>query len=95
MIFSFGAFLLVLVLFYYALILLSDTIILKINNQSKYSTLNSFLKFFEHDSVKRISGYTAFLISLWNFFAPDFGSVHGGLTLVGALVPSTILFLTH
>ncbi|MGL4394806.1 MAG: hypothetical protein ACRCS8_06250 [Brevinema sp.] len=93
MIFSFGTFLLIVVLFYYALILLSDTILLKIKEHQHLAQFESMLEFLGDQKVKELSGYGAFLLSLWNFFAPDFGSVYGGLTLIGALIPSTMLFL--
>ncbi|MGL4561936.1 MAG: hypothetical protein ACRCV0_06595 [Brevinema sp.] len=92
MLFSFGAFLLVLILFYFSIILLSDQILLKINNNPKFLHINSILLFLEQPFVKSISGYIGLLISLWNFFAPDFGDVNGGFTLIGALVPSIVLF---
>ena len=45
------------------------------------------------ESIKKYMGYTALLFSVWNFFGPNFGSIYGGLPLIGALIPSVILFL--
>lgn len=45
------------------------------------------------ETVKKNMGYTALLFSVWTFFGPNFGSIHGGLPLIGALIPSIILFL--
>ncbi len=95
-----GVFLLVLALFYYAILLLAHPISDAINNRiSKQDSPSSFvlklkegLLFLENDKVRMISGHVAIILALWNFFAPDFGSIYGGITLIGALIPATMLF---
>lgn len=91
--FSFGVFLLVLSLLYFATALLSGFFLQKLNNNEKYKKIQSVLVWMQQDEVKTTSGYIGFLIALWNFFAPDFGDSYGGFTLIGALVPSVVLFL--
>ena len=55
--------------------------------------MQEVLLFLQTETVKEYMGYSALLFSVWNFFGPNFGSLYGGLPLIGALIPSIILFL--
>ena len=55
--------------------------------------MQEFLLVLQTETIKKYMGYTALLFSIWNFFGPNFGSIYGGLPLIGALIPSIILFL--
>lgn len=98
---SLGVFLLVTVLLYFSILLLIPKIDQMVTNfinkqahpSSLLSTLQKIVSFLNLDSVRIYSGYTALLLALWNFFAPDFGSISGGITLLGALIPSVMLFI--
>ncbi|MGL5253492.1 MAG: hypothetical protein ACRC9L_00465 [Brevinema sp.] len=95
----FGVFLLTIILFYYSVVLLSEQIIKAIDSIIVSSNiprpgLRRFKRNIEklcHSSIRQGSGLLAFLFAFWNFFAPDFGS--GGITIVGALIPSIALFV--
>lgn len=91
--FSLGIFLFTLCLYYYALIFLAHKgeVYLESKNPNNLSFLSKILISLQNPKVRTISGFIAFLIALWNFFAPDFGSVRGGITIIGALIPSLLL----
>jgi len=98
MFYSLGSFLLCLCLYYYSLLFLAQQIqsfidSKNIDNNSSLLPIFNFLVILQSTKVRTNSGYIAFLIALWNFFAPDFGSISGGITIIGALLPSIILFI--
>lgn len=97
---NFGVFLFTVALFYYAILMLSDqwgsAIEQSIAKKDQPSGILVFLKkgadLFTQPKVRKISGFIAFFLALWNFFAPDFGSF-GNITVIGALIPCLILFI--
>ncbi len=50
--------------------------------------MNSIKAFFDKGSVRFILALSGLVIGIWNFFAPDFGYIEGGPTILGALFPS-------
>jgi len=96
-----GVLLLVGILATFSIVLLAKQIEIHLSSyiSKKDIPSNSVLKmqevllFLQTETVKEYMGYTALLFSVWNFFGPNFGSIDGGLPLIGALIPSIILFL--
>lgn len=97
---NFGIFLFTVVLFYYAILMLADqwgsAVEQSLAKKDHPSGIPVFLKkgadVFTQQQVRKISGFIAFFLALWNFFAPDFGSF-GSITVIGALIPCLILFI--
>ena len=95
----FGVFLLTVILFYYAIVLLSEQIIksidaIVVSSNVPRPGLRRFKRNIEklrRPAVRQSSGLLAFLFAFWNLFAPDFGG--GGLTILGALFPAGALFV--
>ncbi|MDK2817878.1 MAG: hypothetical protein KFW21_00320 [Spirochaetota bacterium] len=96
-----GVLLLLVILATFSIILLANQIenylSSYISKQAKTSDLllkiQEFLLFLQIEIVKKNMAYMALLFAVWNFFGPNFGSIYGGLPLIGALIPATILFL--
>ncbi|MGL4367486.1 MAG: hypothetical protein ACRCTQ_04305 [Brevinemataceae bacterium] len=94
---SFGVLLFTSILLYISIMLLSEeihSILYKLQQKSSHSffgTAASFITKLQNPEIKKYSGFGCLLIALWNFFAPDFGSVYNGPTILGALVPVMIL----
>ncbi|MGL5722063.1 MAG: hypothetical protein ACRCY4_06675 [Brevinema sp.] len=95
----FGVFLLTVILFYYAVVLLSEHIVKSVDNIIVSSNvprpgLRRFKRNIEklnRPAIRQYSGLLAFLFAFWNLFAPAFGG--GGLTIIGALFPAVVLFV--
>lgn len=95
-----GVIIFCIILFCYSFILLSDTISKSIASiLGKQEIPNKFLvdlqqilQKTQEDPLRQHLGYGAFVLALWNFFAPDFGYIYGGITLLGALIPVIVLF---
>ncbi len=47
----------------------------------------------QEQPTKRYLGWAALLCGIWNLFAPDFGSHYGGISILGALIPSLVFIL--
>lgn len=95
----FGVILLTIILFYYAVLLLAAQIAkavdgMIVESNVPHPRLRRFKRNVEKlqkENIRRSSGFFAFLFSLWNLFAPDFGA--GGITVLGAFLPSLALFV--
>ena len=87
-----GVILFVVILFFYSLILLELWDKIKVSNEGVSNFLNSMKEFFDKGSIRFILALGGLILGLWNFFAPDFGYIYGGPTILGALLPSIALF---
>jgi len=47
----------------------------------------------ENGSFQFLMGLSGLVLGVWNFFAPDFGHPDYGPSILGALIPSVVLFL--
>ena len=96
-----GVLLLVGILATFSIVLLAHQIEIHVSSyiakkdvpSSSLLKMQEVLLFLQTETVKEYMGYSALLFSVWNFFGPNFGSIYGGLPLIGALIPSIILFL--
>ncbi len=94
-----GIFLTCAVLCAFSVILLTDQIlngVEKIIHSQEtpnpiYFKIQSFCQILRKDTFRQAAGYASFLFGLWTLFGPDFGSVYGGLPIIGALVPALVL----
>lgn len=85
----------------FSIILLSDQIILGIEKITStqaspnqfYTQALSMCRYCQQEDVKQKAGYIAFLFGIWTLFGPDFGSVYGGMPILGALIPALVLCL--
>ncbi|MGC8765168.1 MAG: hypothetical protein ACP5QT_04710 [Brevinematia bacterium] len=89
-----GVILFILILLFYSLVLLDLWDKLKINSENITKALSSIKEFFDKGSTRFILSLSGLIIGLWNFFAPDFGYIEGGPTILGALFPSIAMIFS-
>ncbi len=89
-----GVILLVLILFFYGIVLIDIWDKVKFFSEKFNTILLSIKEFFNKGSIKFIMALAGLIIGIWNFFAPDFGFMLGGPTIIGALIPSIAMVLS-
>lgn len=89
-----GTALFIIVLLVYGFIL-SRSVILKMLPEASEGGFKGFMvkfdQFFDNKGTAFIFSFSAFVIGLWNFFAPDFGMQSP--SIIGALIPSLAMIL--
>lgn len=91
-----GVLLLVIILCVFAILLLSDKICEYITSTNSLpeniiQKTQNLCHYMNQPAIKEQSGYIALLFGIWNLFGPNFGSIYGGLPIIGALIPSLVL----
>jgi len=89
-----GVILFTIILFFYSIVLLELWDKINISSEKVNNILSSFKAFFEKGSIRFIIAMAGIVIGVWNFFAPDFGYIYGGPTILGALLPSLAMVLS-
>ncbi|MGL5955804.1 MAG: hypothetical protein ACRC0X_04265 [Brevinema sp.] len=90
----FGVLLLTGILGIFSIVLLAEQIsqlVEKQNPNPSYQKIQEICQFLQLEETKKTSSYLALLFGIWNLFGPNFGSLYGGPTIFGALIPSLTL----
>ncbi|MGL4677655.1 MAG: hypothetical protein ACRCWI_08350 [Brevinema sp.] len=89
-----GVLLLISILCVFSIMLLADQIAQWVNRQTpnpSYQKIQEICQFLQLPETKKNGSYIALLFGIWNLFGPNFGSLYGGPTIIGALIPSLML----